>query len=97
MNRCSGFLTIHRKVQAEDPQTRRTTELHVRKVRVTETGGEPTPLSSPLEFEINTQKTGFYLARGGERLRLFEPISQTFEDYKTYDVPRMNLEDGFSL
>jgi len=97
VNRCSGFLTIHRKVQAEDPQTRRTTELHVRKVRVTETGGEPTPLSSPIEFEINTQKTGFYLAQGGERLRLFEPISQTFEDYKTYDVPRMNLEDGFSL
>ena len=97
VNRCSGFLTIHRKVQAEDPITRRTTELHVRKVRVTETGGQPTPLSSPIEFEINNQKTGFYIVQGADRRKLFEPISQRLEDYKKYDVPKMSLEDGFSL
>lgn len=97
VNRCSGFLTIHRKVQAENPEVRRTTELHVRKVRMVETGGQPTPLNSPLEFTLNTKKCGFYLVKNGKTFDLFDPISNSFEDYKIYDVPKLNMEDGINI
>lgn len=97
VNRCSGFLTIHRKVQAEDFEVRRTTELHVRKVRSTETGGQPTPIYSPLEFHMNKQKCGFYFISGNERVSLYEPISDTFEQYKTFEIPKLNPEDGINM
>ena len=59
VNRADCFLTIHRKVQAPDPHTRSMTELHVRKVREVETGGQPTPLEEPIKFTINLSHTGF--------------------------------------
>jgi len=59
VNRADCFLTIHRKVQAPDPHTRTLTELHVRKVRETETGGHPTPFEEPVTFTINLSHTGF--------------------------------------
>ena len=59
VNRADCFLTIHRKVQAPDPHTRSLTELHVRKVREVETGGQPTPLEEPIRFTINLSHTGF--------------------------------------
>jgi hypothetical protein len=59
VNRADCFLTIHRKVQAPDPHTRKMTELHVRKVREVETGGEPTPFEEPLKFVLDLSHTGF--------------------------------------
>lgn len=59
VNRADCFLTIHRKVQAPDPHTRSMTEVHVRKVRETETGGTPTPFDEPLKMVMNTSHTGF--------------------------------------
>jgi hypothetical protein len=59
VNRADSFVTIHRKVQAPDPLVRSMTELHVRKVRETETGGAPTPLDEPFKIVMNMSHTGF--------------------------------------
>lgn len=59
VNRADCFLTFHRKVQSPEYDTRRTMEFHVRKVRETETGGEPTPVDEPFLFHMNNTKTGF--------------------------------------
>ena len=59
VNRADSFLTFHRKVQSNEYETRRVMEMHVRKVRETETGGAPTPLEEPFLFRMNGTKTGF--------------------------------------
>ena len=59
VNRADCFITIHRKVQAPDNDVKRTAEIHVRKVRETETGGQPTPFDDPVRFRFNTQGTGY--------------------------------------
>ena len=59
VNRADCFLTIHRKVQSPDHNVRRLTEIHVRKVRETETGGYPTPIEEPYLMIMNTSQTGF--------------------------------------
>lgn len=59
VNRADCFLTLHRKVQAPDSYIRKTTELHVRKVRETETGGQPTPIEEPYRMMMNLSHTGF--------------------------------------
>lgn len=59
VNRADCFLTIHRKVQSQDPSIRKLSELHVRKVREVETGGQPTPLEEPYKLVMNLSHTGF--------------------------------------
>jgi len=73
VNRADCFMTIHRKVQAMDPEIRKMSELHVRKVRDVETGGKPTPLEDPYCIMMNLSHTGF-TTRIGQRA-LFKPIS----------------------
>ena len=72
VNRSDCFLTFHRKVQHPDYDMRRTMELHVRKVRETETGGQPTPIDEPILFEMNRESTGFIGKQS--RLGLFPTI-----------------------
>ena len=79
VNRADCFLTLHRKVQSSDHMIRKMSELHVRKVRETETGGQPTPLEDPYCLVMNVSHTGF-TTRIGQRA-LFEPI--TMEQAKT--------------
>ena len=73
VNRADCFLTIHRKVQSQDPSIRKLSELHVRKVREVETGGQPTPLDEPHKFVMNLSHTGFtgWLSQKP----LFEPVT----------------------
>ena len=72
VNRADCFITIHRKVQAPDTDTKRTAEIHVRKVRETETGGQPTPFDEPIGFVFNTQATGFRIRTTFKEL--YEPV-----------------------
>ena len=72
VNRADCFLTIHRKVQSGDYNIRKLSELHVRKVREVETGGEPTPIDEPFQILMNLSHTGFISWL--ERKPLFEPI-----------------------
>ena len=73
VNRADCFLTIHRKVQAMDHNIRKMSEIHVRKVREVETGGQPTPLEDPYCLVMNLSHTGFN-TRIGQRA-LFKPIT----------------------
>lgn len=73
VNRADCFITIHRKVQASDTDIKRTAEVHVRKVRETETGGQPTPYDDPVRMRFNTQGTGFRIGLN----HLFEPVNCT--------------------
>jgi len=59
VNRADCFITIHRKVQAPEPHTRGMTEIHVRKVRETETGGKPSSIDAPYLLTMNLSHTGF--------------------------------------
>lgn len=77
VNRCDSFLTLHRKIQHPDHDERRTTEIHVRKVRETETGGMPTPFDGPFKMIMNSSMTGFFCTTGTKRL--FTPY--TFENF----------------
>lgn len=74
VNRADCFLTLHRKVQAPESYLRRTMELHVRKVRETDTGGCPTPFDSPIRFEFNYTQTGYSL--NGPNPKLFTTLSE---------------------
>lgn len=71
VNRSDDFLTLHRAVQSRDPVDRRTMELHIRKIRETETGGMPSPVDEPVRFQMNIHNTGFTDARG---MPLFKSI-----------------------
>ncbi len=73
VNRADCFLTIHRKVQSMEQDIRRMSELHVRKVREVETGGQPTPLEDPYCMLMNLSHTGF-TTRIGQRA-LYKPIT----------------------
>jgi hypothetical protein len=72
VNRADCFITIHRKVQAPDPNIKKMSEIHVRKVREVETGGSPTPLDSPYRLVMNLGHTGFN--KWTDHKPLFKPI-----------------------
>ena len=59
VNRADCFLTFHRKIQSPDHDVRKMTEVHIRKVRETETGGQPTPIEEPYLMYMNLSHTGF--------------------------------------
>jgi hypothetical protein len=76
VNRADNFLTFHRKIQHPIPQMRRTMEWHVRKIRETETGGEPTSFDSPIQLEMNNSRTSLRTVRGN---LLFPPLGSQVE------------------
>jgi hypothetical protein len=84
VNRADCFLTIHRKVQAPDNNVKKTTELHVRKVRDVETGGMPTSIDQPITFTMDTSMTSFRSNNTQEKL--FQPIGHEFSNYKTFKI-----------
>lgn len=56
-NKADDFLTVHRVVG--HPTEWMITELHVRKIKETDTGGRPTPFDSPIKFEMYRGGTAF--------------------------------------
>jgi len=86
VNRADCFLTLHRKIQSPDHSIRKMSELHVRKVRETETGGQPTPIEDPFRIVMNLSHTGFncWLSRKA----LFKPI-----DYQEDKQNIINFSD----
>ena len=71
VNRADNFLTFHRKVNHDEPNMKRTMEFHVRKIRETETGGEPTSDLHPLMWRMTLDGTKFIDGFGQS---LFEPL-----------------------
>ena len=89
VNRADCFMTVHRKVQAPDHNIKKTTELHIRKVRETETGGQPTAVDDPITFTMNTSHTAFRINTTGSEL--FQSIDKQFDKYKQFNMPSNDL------
>ena len=86
VNRSDCFMTIHRKVQHPVPTDRKITELHIRKVRDVETGGEPTPIEEPVRFEMNTSRTGFRMYK--TQKDLFDSLDLDGGSQSNFNFPR---------
>lgn len=56
-NKADDFLTVHRITQ--HPLEWMITEIHVRKIKDTETGGRPTPVDSPIKIEMYNYSSAF--------------------------------------
>ena len=72
-NKADDFLTVHRLTS--HPTDWMVTELHVRKIKETDTGGRPTSLDSPIRFEMYKGGTGF-IERFDEGNYGVDPISK---------------------
>lgn len=56
-NKADDFITIHRKVQS--PNEWMYSELHIRKIKETETGGHTTPFNEPVKIKMVKGLVGF--------------------------------------
>lgn len=56
-NKADEFITVHRHTQ--HPKEWMITEIHIRKVKETETGGRVTPIGFPVRMTMNTNACGF--------------------------------------
>lgn len=74
VNRADDFITLHRRIQHPDPSMRRLVEMHVRKIRETETGGAPTGFEEPLTFQANLNRDTFYFRDGS---KLFNTLTES--------------------
>lgn len=88
VNRSDCFITIHRKIQSPDPNGRKTTEIHIRKVREVKTGGSPTPIDDPVLLVINSSYTAFRSVDNSKEL--FEPITNAFDVYEDFNKMKPN-------
>lgn len=67
-NRADDFITIHRHTQ--HPTDYNLTEVHIRKIKETETGGRPTLKDDPIKFKMERGIHGFFDPETG-----FNPLS----------------------
>lgn len=75
-NKADDFLTIHRVTQ--HPTDWMVTEVHVRKIKETETGGRPTPIDEPVKFEMYKGGCAFMERKDNEMgyFKGIDPIQQ---------------------
>lgn len=60
-NKADDTLVIHRQISSMIPEEKYISEIHVRKVRNQEFGGEPTAFNSPVKLKFRMDRTGFDL------------------------------------
>jgi hypothetical protein len=72
-NKADSFLTIHRVTQ--HPTDWMVTEVHVRKIKDTETGGRVTSIDSPVKFEMYKGGCAF-IERREDGGRLIDPVAE---------------------
>jgi hypothetical protein len=89
-NKADAFITIHRLTQ--HPTDWMLTELHVRKIKDTETGGKPTPLDSPIKFEMYKNGCAF-IERREDGERNIDPIAQWHISRGTYQQELYEAEN----
>lgn len=73
-NRADDFLTIHRYTQ--HPTDFNLTEIHVRKIKETETGGRPTLKDDPIRFKMERGIHGFFEPTTGFNPLVSEEMKQ---------------------
>lgn len=79
-NKADNTIVIHRQIWSKIPEEKFVTEIHVRKVRNQEVGGEPTPFDSPIRIKYRKDRTGF-------------DIEHSYES-KVSDYRSINYEDN---
>ena len=79
INRCDDFITVHRYTQS--PTDWMYTDIHVKKVKETETGGAPTFIDSPVKFKLHMGTA--FLCGGDNSLdrKISNKISVLGEDF----------------
>lgn len=93
-NKADDFLTIHRITQ--HPTDWMITEVHVRKIKDTETGGRPTSLDIPVKFE--RYKGGYaYVEFDSERQRGVDPVYQWHVNRGVYKQVNMFVTEKSNL
>lgn len=63
-NTADNTIVIHRQISSVIPEEKYITELHVKKVRNQEFGGEPTPYTDPVRIKFRKNRTGFDMIGG---------------------------------
>jgi len=58
-NTADDTIVIHRQISSMIPEEKYISEIHVRKVRNQEFGGEPTPFDTPVKIKFRINRTGF--------------------------------------
>lgn len=83
-NVVDDFLTMHRKIN--NKELYRITEVHVRKIKETKTGGKVTPFDEPILIRMNDSGCGFscYNRKTTRYIDYFRPIG---EDKKEESAP----------
>lgn len=97
-NKADDFLTVHRI--AQHPTEYMVSEIHVRKIKDTETGGRVTPFEEPVKLEMYKYDCAFIekLETGGDRI---DPVMQWHIQNGTMEgelkmVPQMiNFNSGY--
>lgn len=58
-NKADDSIVIHRQISSNIPGEKFISEIHVRKVRNQEFGGEPTPFDTPIRIKFREDRSGF--------------------------------------
>lgn len=85
-NKTDEFLTVHRL--AQHPEMWKVTELHVRKVKDTETGGRVTPFDDPVKFEMYKGGCAFKEYKESGYTSPIDPIAEWHYKNGTMTTPK---------
>lgn len=77
-NKADDSIVIHRQISSMTPEEKYITEIHIRKVRNQEFGGEPTPFNDPVRIKFRMDRTGFEPMAGAHKN--FDYKSMAFND-----------------
>ena len=86
-NKTDDFLTIHRITG--DPTEWMVTEVHVRKIKDTETGGRPTPYEEPVKLEMYKNQCAF-IEKGEGLFTPIDPIEAWHNGYTPQPIKKQN-------
>jgi hypothetical protein len=80
-NKADDSIVIHRQISSKLEGRKYVSEIHVRKVRNQEFGGEPTPFDEPVKIRFRRNRTGFDTERPPEQ------VTKDFYESKRETIP----------
>lgn len=82
-NKADNTMIVHRQISSKIPGEKYVTEIHIRKVRNQEFGGEPTTFDDPIRVKYRMDRTGFDL------------VSETKQqDYRSISFAEPTYQNG---
>lgn len=94
-NKADDFLTIHRKPQSADESM--VTEIHVRKIKETESGGKVTQFADPVKLKAINRVTGFVDSEGENPIATFHGKSKPIMKLVDRTEPISSLQPNFNF